>query len=142
MRQRNGIQKSRICSKNILTQNAARRLLPFVEDLEADLLDALARMLSRVNPFVHLVQHAAEHNAPNFVLRITGRSTQDRRRYNRPTAQEIGAFIPDVEAETSRVPRAIVVYVRGRERQLKYINEFNAAYYQDVPFLPVNSNVP
>eukprot|EP00667_Euglena_gracilis_P008312 EG_transcript_8419 len=34
-------------------QNAARRLLPFVEDLEADLLDALARMLSRVNPFVH-----------------------------------------------------------------------------------------
>lgn len=33
--------------------------------------------------------------APNLVLRITGHSAQDRRRYNRPTAQEVGAFIPD-----------------------------------------------
>lgn len=62
-------------------------------------------------------QSEAHHKAKKQAIQLCGLETQN-----------------NGMVKTSRVPRAIVLYVRGREKHLKFINEFNAAYYQGVLF--------
>ena len=71
-------------------QLASRKRLSWGSRLNDELLVELATMLQLENPFVNVVQQAAQRDDPSFVMFVEGTShhSRDRRRYNRPT-QEI-----------------------------------------------------
>jgi hypothetical protein len=103
-----------------MAQVANRLRISFGRDLKPDLLLELANMLAVENPFVQTVGRAVEETDPSYVLFIpaTTEHSQQRRRYNRPTVQELAIFIPDIDARVRHRPRDLYVKIRGTRPRL------------------------
>ena len=83
------------------------------EGLRREVLEKVNAILA-VNPFKQQFENAAA-NIDNIVgIRIAERLEDDRRRYNAPTGDEIGALLPTSNVDSSR--RDIII--RKRDRSL------------------------
>lgn len=104
-----------------------RKRLSWGSKLDNELLKDLANMLRNENPFVQTVMKAAEHDDPSYVmfLAATSEHSKDRRRYNRPTANELAIFIPEEDARRQRRPRDLYVRIRGRVPMLMTISDLH-----------------
>ena len=83
-------------------QSATRWSMPLMRDLDHQRPDELGHMLRVSNPFCEQIRAAAQLDAPEAVLRLTDDHGMDRRRYNRPTAQEVAALIPDADDDAEQ----------------------------------------
>lgn len=108
-------------------QVANRLQLPFGADLKRDLLHDLANMLADVSPFVQAVQRAVEVDDPSFVMFIPAITdhSRDRRRYNRPSVQELAIFLPEEDARVRRRPRDLYVKIRGVRPRLLIMSDLH-----------------
>ena len=91
-------------------------------DLDRETLTSVTQLLHGVNPYVQLYQQAREVEGQEFRLSFRSDGV-DLRRYNRPTASEVGAILLDSD---EAAPRDVVLRHRGGG--LQRITELHSAY--------------
>ncbi|KAI0061143.1 hypothetical protein BV25DRAFT_1775338, partial [Artomyces pyxidatus] len=93
-----------------------------------DTMERLQTLLSEHHQYATVYRHAHEilerEGGEEVVIQLHTDPTQDRRRYNLPTADEIAVIIPDVSQPTNR--RDIIL--RKREGPLRRISDGHPAY--------------
>ena len=98
-------------------------------------LQQLQNMMHRVNPFVTSFQSIAEvsrtHGIDNVRMVIRSENTPDHRRYNAPTADEIGILIVGNDGNENAGTRDIVLRTRadGLERISEMHRFYDALHY-------------
>ena len=85
-----------------------------MSDLSQNLIREILTMLTDCNPFVNRYHHAAHfarnHPDEEFQLVIYLEKNVDRRRYNKPTAQEVAAVIIGADRDILNTNREIRIY--------------------------------
>ena len=87
------------------------------EELDPDILHRLQTMLQDVSPYAQLYENARRrlcaHLAVPLSLRLVTLCNKDSRRYNTPTANEVGAIMIGDGADTKEKTRDIIVKKKG-----------------------------
>ena len=91
--------------------------LNFIEELHPNILHQLQTMLHDVNPYAQLYENArrrlsSQPTAP-LSLRLVTLRNKDSRRYNTPTANEVGAIMVGDGTDTEEITRDIIVKKKG-----------------------------
>ena len=91
--------------------------LNFREELHPDILHQLQTMLQDVNPYAQLYENArrrlSTHLAAPLSLRLVTLRNKDSRRYNTPTANEVGAIMVGDGTYIEEKTRDIIVKKKG-----------------------------
>lgn len=91
-------------------------------------------MLAQFNPYVHSYVQASKFIQDNpttdFRLQIFQDKNLDKRRYNRPTADEVAAIIVGADTEQYNTKREICLYKHGSNNtyNLQIISDSNSSY--------------
>ncbi|KAG2209025.1 hypothetical protein INT45_002605, partial [Circinella minor] len=113
---------------NPATETANRQAVSNAQ-LNNTTLETLQALIHRLNPFVRSFQNIAQiarnQGIDNVRMVIRSENTPDRRRYNAPTAEEVGIIIIDNHDENIG-NRDIVL--RTRSNQLERISEMHRFY--------------
>ena len=87
------------------------------EELDPDILHRLQTMLQEVNPYAQLCKNArwrlCAHPTAPLSLRLVTLRNKDSRRYNTPTANEVGAIMVGDGTDMEEKTRAIIVKKKG-----------------------------
>jgi hypothetical protein len=100
---------------------------------KADILDTIHEVLHTTHPFIQLFKTAYERlceqpaNIDRIAFRLIDDPTKDRRRYNKPTANEVAILIPGDGEQPSH--RDIVVRRRTGHYQSDFISDTNGMYW-------------
>ena len=91
--------------------------LNFIEELHPNILHQLQTMLHDVNPYAQLYENArrrlSSHPTAALSLRLVTLRNKDSRRYNTPTANEVGAIMVGDGTDTEQNSRDIIVKKKG-----------------------------
>ena len=91
--------------------------LNFTKELHPNILHHLQRMLQDVNPYAQLYENARRRLSTNptapLSLRLVTLRNKDSRRYNTPTANEVGAIMVGDGTDTEEKTRDIIVKKKG-----------------------------
>lgn len=103
-------------------------------DLSPNLLKQIQTLLHEINPFVHQFQHASkfidQNPAINLKLKILQDNNVDKRRYNKPTANEVAAIISGTDQDRLNLSREIIIYKKNPPNRnvLQIISDDHDAY--------------
>ena len=111
------------------------------EDLSLNTMRILQQVMIDCNPYTHIYRHSYEilrmYNAPDYTVKLCVAPGHDPRRYNLPSADEVGVILPEGHDFQGDF-RDIILYLRPRyysdgsddrqHLQLDRINEGHTAY--------------
>ncbi|KZP22144.1 hypothetical protein FIBSPDRAFT_1018870, partial [Athelia psychrophila] len=101
-------------------------------NVREDTMQILQNAISASHYYAHLYKHAhevlREHNdVPDVSIRLRCAPSQDRRRYNLPTADEVAVILPGDGSQPTD-SRDIILRLRAPEGPLQRISDGHAAY--------------
>lgn len=103
-------------------------------ELSPNLLRQIQNLLHDINPFVHQFLHASQFLDRNpsidLKLKILQDNNKDKRRYNKPTANEVAAIISGTDQDRINLSREIIIYKKNPPDRnfLQIISDDHDAY--------------